>query len=434
MSYGLVIGITFGVILVLIFLRLPIYSSLGVGGAVGIFLSRGMIGITQLPMSLTGQLVNFVMVAVPLFILMGEVLSKTGIGKDIYEVMYKWTSGIPGGLAIASIVAAAVFGAMSGVSIAAVAVIGVMAIPEMLRHGYDRSLAAGAVAAPGALAMLIPPSLLFVLYGAVSGVSVSKLLIGGIVPGLFLAAMMILYVFIRVKRNPSLAPRIEEKFTWKERFMVLRRLWSAVIVILFVIGSMYSGLATATEAAAFGALGAFLVAGFAYKALNWKTLKEILSATSRTTGAVLMIAANAFIFSQFLVLTRVPELLSQSLTQLNWAPSMVMLLVIIVFIVLGMFMDGASFVLVTTPIILPTVIALGYSPLWYGIILVMKTEMAVIMPPIGLNLYTLKSAVPQLNMDEIIRGCLPYVVIEFAALLLFLFVPGLALWLPGLMK
>jgi len=268
MSYGLVIGITFGVILVLIFLRLPIYSSLGVGGAVGIFLSRGMIGITQLPMSLTGQLVNFVMVAVPLFILMGEVLSKTGIGKDIYEVMYKWTSGIPGGLAIASIVAAAVFGAMSGVSIAAVAVIGVMAIPEMLRHGYDRSLAAGAVAAPGALAMLIPPSLLFVLYGAVSGVPVNKLLIGGIVPGVFLAVLMALYVFIRVKRNPPLAPLIEDKVTWKERFMVLRRLWSALIVILFVIGSMYSGLATATEAAAFGALGAFLVAGFAYKALE----------------------------------------------------------------------------------------------------------------------------------------------------------------------
>ena len=351
-----------------------------------------------------------------------------------YEVMHKWTSGIPGGLAIASIVAATIFGAMSGVSIAAVAVIGVMAIPEMLRHGYDRSLAAGAVAAPGALAMLIPPSLLFVLYGAVSGVSVNKLLIGGIVPGLFLAALMALYVFIKVKRTPSLAPRIEEKVTWQERFMVLRRLWSALIVILFVIVSMYSGLATATEAAAFGALGAFLVAGFAYKALNWKTLKEILNATSRTTGAVLMIAANAFIFSQFLVYTKVPELLSLSLTHLNWPPSMVMLLVIIVFIIFGMFIDGASFVLITTPIILPTVIALGYSPLWYGIILVMKTEMAVIIPPIGLNLYTLKSAVPQLNMEEIIRGSLPYIVIEFAALLLFLFVPAFALWLPGLMK
>ena len=434
MSNELIIAITFLLLLGLILIKCPIFISLGLAGFIGIYLCAGVTGLMQAPFSIMQQLHNFVLVAVPLYILMGEVLFITGIGEELFEVANKWFGNIPGGLAMASIFAAAIFGAMSGISIAGVAVIGVMAVPEMLKRKYNKSLAAGAVASSGALAMLIPPSLLFILYAAVSEVPVNKLFIGGIVPGLFLVIAMMSYVYVSVIRNPDLAPRMKEKVAWKERFFVLKRLWTALLLILAVLGTIYTGVCTATEAAAVGALGSFLIAIFIYKTLRWRSLRQILAATSRTTAAVLLIAACAFIFSQFIVYTRVPDLVAHFCLSLQWSPVWIVILIMVIFIIVGMFVDGGTLILVTTPIILPTIIALGYDPLWYGIVIVLKTEMAVIMPPIGLNLYTLKSIVPDLNMSEIMRGVLPYIALEFIVLLIFIFIPQLALWLPGQMK
>lgn len=420
-------------VLALIFLGAPIFLALGFSGLVGIFLIRGPIGLFQLPAAIFGQLNEFVLVAVPLFILMGEVLFVTGIGSDLYEFLSKWLNRVPGGLAIASIFACAIFGAMCGVSIAGVATIGVMAIPEMLRRGYDKSLAAGSVTAAGALAMLIPPSLLFIIYGAMARVSVGKLFIGGIIPGIILATFMALYVIIRVLKNPSLAPQEFVQVTWGERFAPLKKLWSVVVLIFLVLGTIYTGVCTPTESGAIGSVGAFLVAILGYRAINRKTLRSILFASTRTTGTILIILGSAMCFSNYMTLVGIPEAISEWAVGLELPGLGVFFIFMIMLMILGMFVDGASVIIVTTPILLPAIVELGFDPLWYGIILVINLEMAVITPPVGLNLYTLKSVTEDVSMGEILRGTMPYVALEFGALIFFILVPQLSMWLPSTM-
>ena len=434
MTTTTIVVIVFFLVLFLIFLGCPVFASLGISAAVGIFLIRGFVGLAQLPSTMFGQLSSFILIAVPLYLLMGDVLFKTGIGADLYNVFSKWFNRVPGGLAMASVFSCAVFGAMCGISIAGVATIGVMAIPEMLKRGYCPALAAGSVTSAGALAMLIPPSLLFILYGAMAEVSLDKLFVGGIIPGFVLALMMCIYIAIRVLINPKLAPSFSTQITWKEKFQPLAKLWPAILLIVSVLGSIYAGIATPTEAGAFGAAGAYLIAIFVYKTFSMKMFYETLMAAARTTGAICIIVACAMVFSRFMNLARVPEHLSQFLVSLN-APNWAIMFIIMVFLlILGMFIDGASMVLVTTPILLPIVVAAGYDPLWYGIVFVLNLEMAVITPPVGLNLYTLKSVTDEVSMSEIIRGTLPYVGVEFACLMLFVFFPQLALWLPSTMK
>lgn len=434
MSPDSIIALSFCLLLGLMVFRVPIFLGLGVAGIVGIYLVRGAVGVTQAPLSFIAQVGNFTLVAVPLYILLGEILFTTGIGPDLFEAAHRWLYRVPGGLAVASIFAAAVFGAMCGVSIAGVAVIGVIAVPEMLKRGYDPSLAAGSVTASGALAMLIPPSLLFILYASVSKASVGQLFIGGIVPGVFLAILMAMYVVIRVKLNPRLAPPPDEKFGWGERISILKRLWPPLTLILLILGSIYTGFCTPTEVAAVACVGALVIAHYPYRALNRKALQWIFQATTRTSGSILIILACAFVFSQFLLFTRVPDRVSEFCTSLPWPPWAVILFIMLIFVFLGMFIDAASITIVSTPIFLPTILALGYDPLWFGILLVMNMEMAVITPPVGLNLYTMKSIIPELALEQILRGAMPYVFIEFAALLPFVFYPELALWLPRLMK
>ncbi len=432
MSISLALAVVVAILLTLIALGAPIFVSLGLSGLTGIYLMTGTKGLFQLPASLFAQLDSFILVAIPLFILMGEVIFVTGIGRDIYYIFSKWLNRLPGGLAIASIYSCAVFGAMCGVSIAGVATIGITAIPEMLRRNYDKCLAAGAVAAAGALAVLIPPSIAFILYGAISGVSVAKLFVGGIVPGLVLATMMAIYVLIRVVRNPSLAPKEFEHVTWKERFFPLVKLWPAILLIVWVLGAIYTGICTPTEAGAMGVAGAFLIAAI-YRTLNWKTFQSALWEATRVTAAVLIILACSQTFGQFLTLIRVPETLATWCIGLQVPRIVVMLIIMGFLMILGCFISASAMIIITTPIIMPTILALGFDPLWYGILLVLNFEIAVITPPVGLNLYALKSITDEVDLGQIIKGTAPYVGIEVLCLLLFMFVPQLALWLPGTM-
>ena len=431
------VSVVLPLVIVLLFLLMglgsPIFISLGLSGVVGIYLITGIRGLFQLPASIFSQLDNFTLVAIPLFILMGEIIFITGIGKDIYNAFSKWLYKVPGGLAIASIYSCALFGAMSGVSIAGVATIGTMAVPEMLSRKYDKGLAAGSVAAAGALAVLIPPSISFILYGAISGESVGKLFIGGIVPGIVLATMMALYVYIKVWRNPSLAPRENVKVTFRDKMASLNRLWPVLLLIILVLGTIYTGIATPTEAGAIGVFGAFLIA-LIYSRLTWQTFTSSLFKATHVTVIILIILASAYTFSQFLNLVRVPEMVALWLTGLHLHRMIVMLIIMGVLIILGCLIDGASLIIVTTPILLPTITALGFNPLWYGILLVLNVEIAVITPPVGLNLYTMKGIVgDQISLGEIIRGTAPFIIVDILALLLFMFWPELTLWLPGKM-
>lgn len=432
MSASVVLVVVISVLVFLIICGSPIFISLGFSGLVGLFFTSGTRTLFQLPSSMFTQLDSFVLVAIPLFVFMGELIFISGTGSDIYSMLSSWLNRLPGGLAIASIFACAIFGAMCGLTIVGVATIGVVAYPEMTGRGYEKSLAAGAITASGALAALIPPSVTFILYGAMSGVSVAKLFIGGIIPGLGLAMMMSIYVLIRVLINPSLAPLEFKHVTWKERFSHLAKSLPAFVLIFLVLGSIYLGIVTPTESAAIGVGGAFVLTQL-YGRLNWKTFIAALSRTIRVTGAILIILACAFTFSQFLNLMRVPESVSKLAIGLGLSGIGIILIIMGFLILLGMFIDGASMIIVTTPILLPTVEALGFSPVWYGILLIITIEIAVITPPVGLNLYTFKSIAEDVSLGQVLKGTLPYVIVEICCLLLFLFIPKLALWLPDLM-
>ena len=422
-------------LLILIALGVDIFISLGFTGVLGILLFRGPDALTLAATSFFGQETTFELLALPLFVLMGNILAKSPIGSDLYTMATRWLSWLPGGLAIASIGACTVFGAVSGVSVAGVAAIGSMAVPEMLKRGYSSKIAAGSVVTAGALAMLIPPSVPFIIYSAITGESIAKLFIGGIVPGLVLAFMLSLYVLIRVIISPELAPRgADTGFTWKERWASLFKIWHTGILIILVLGSIYAGIATPTEASAIGTVGAFIIASIAYRTVNLRRTLEIFKGSMRISVAIMVIIGCAMIFGSYLNMIRVPEMLSNFLIGLHMPPVVLILAIQALLIVGGMFVDAASLIVITTPILLPLVKALGYDPLWYGIILVINLELAVVTPPVGLNLYTLKSCVPSLSLEEIIKSSIPFLVIELLCLIIFTLYPPLSLWLPNMMK
>ncbi len=421
------------VMLILLAGGFPIFMALGISGVLGLYLSKGTALLGLAATSFFGQLNSFELIALPLFILMGQALTKTPIGEDLFETASKWLTWIPGGLAIASVGACTVFGAVSGVSIAGVAAIGSLAVPQMIGRGYDRGLAAGAVVTAGALAMLIPPSVPFIIYSAVSGESVAKLFIGGIVPGLVIATLLSVSIIVRVLLNPKLALRTSvTKATWRERLISLGRIWHAALLIALVLGSIYTGFATPTEASAVGAAGAFAIAGLVYRVLDPAKIMEILRDCLRVSASILLIIGCAKIFGDYLNMVRLPQHLTQFLLELHLPDIVVLFVIMALLIVLGMFVDAVSLIVVTTPILLPLITAMGFSSLWYGIVLVINLELAVVTPPVGLNLYTLRSVCPLLSIEEIIRSSIPFVMIEIVALVLFTLFPALSLWLPEL--
>jgi tripartite ATP-independent transporter DctM subunit len=431
MSDGLAVTLAIVLLGVLLTLRAPIFVALGASGMLGLYLINGLTGLEQIPISLVDQLQNFSLIAAPMYILMGEILSVSGLGRDLFRAAHHVLGRMPGSLGASAIGASTVFGAMSGVSISSVAVVGRMSVPEMLNRGYKPSFASGSVTASGALAMLIPPSLMFILYSSVTGVSISKLFAGGVVPGLILSTMMITYVVVSAKIRPSLAPAPTERFTWGMRLRAVARVAPALVLILLVLGSMYTGLATPTEAAAVGALGALFVVGVFYRGLSWARLRHIVMATTQVSGAVLAIVGSAYIFTQMLVVVRVPELVTSFVAGLAMPPYLVMVGVMLIMVFLGCLVDAASLLLVVTPILVPAMSGLGFDPLWLGVLIVVNLEMAVITPPVGLNLYTMKSVVPDLDLGEIFRGIMPYLLIEATLLAVMIAVPGIATWLPS---
>lgn len=433
MSPVILSTVAFVTIIALIFIGCPIFIALGFIGLLGIYLISGIPGLSQAPQVMFGSVFSFPLVAAPLFIIMGETIFRAGIGGDLYEAFSRWMNRVPGGLAMATIIANVIFGAMCGVSIVAVVTIGLMAIPEMLKRGYDKGLAAGSVCAAGAISMLIPPSLLLILYGTVASVSVAKLFAGGILPGIVMGLAMIIYVLIRVSKNPSLAPRPVETITWGMRFKPMAKLWPALILILAVLGTIYSGICTPTESGAIGALVALLLARFYYHKLPWKTFQDIFTASGRSIGSLICLVGGAMLFTTFLNTLRFPEWVADTVVAAGLTPWSFIIVIMLLLVVLGCFIDGASMVLVTTPILLPSLIVMGFDPLWYGVVLVANINIAVITPPVGLNLYALGSVTKDVSMTDILKGTLPYVVVEFACLAIFIALPQIVTFIPSTM-
>ncbi|MBU2026003.1 MAG: TRAP transporter large permease subunit [Proteobacteria bacterium] len=412
----------------------PIFASLGLAGTVGILLLKGPDGLQAIPTVMYDRLRSFVLVAVPLFILMGQVIFFSGMGKDLYTLGSRWLSRLPGGLAMGSVAACTIFGAMCGVSVAGAATIGSFAIPEMLQRGYDKRLATGSVAAAGALALLIPPSVGFIIYGEIADVSVGMLFIGGIVPGIVLAMMMCMYIGLRAWLCPEMAPPAKEIVTWKLRLESIRKVWPGLLLIFSVLGTIYLGIATPTQAAAIGFLVSLLIAHFVYRSLNRRTFVNVARSTMLTTGMILIIFVSAMFFGYVLTLLKLPDHIMEFIGATGWPAWLTLTVIMGMIILLGCFVDAVSVITIGAPLLLPTIEMLGYSPLWFGIVMGITLEMAVITPPVGLNLYTIKGiAPPDVSLNDIIMGALPFVAVEVVCLALFVAFPALALWLPQTM-
>jgi C4-dicarboxylate transporter DctM subunit len=379
-----------------------------------------------------GKVNSFALVAVPLFIFMAEMILVSAAAKDAFEALDKWLSALPAGLAIASQVACTLFAAVCGASTATTAVIGGMAVPEMVDRGYDKRLATGSIAAGGALGVLIPPSILLIIYGIIAEQSIGQLFIGGIIPGILLMMLRVAYFITRVSIDPMMAPR-EKHVTWTERFRVLWKILPLLALAIFMFGALYSGIATPSEVAGVGCFASLLIAA-AYRRIEWGLVKEAFEKTARTTCFVIWILVAAASFGYVLSFLNVPQNLVNWALSLDVSPYVILIAVNLLLFVLGCIMDPAAIIMVTVPMLAPLMQSLGFDLIWFGVMFVVNMELAEITPPLGLNLYIMKAvAPPGITLNDIIIGSIPFMILDIIGLIFVIIWPQLILWLPSTM-
>ncbi|MDR1934393.1 MAG: TRAP transporter large permease [Candidatus Accumulibacter sp.] len=422
------IATTLIVVVVLIGLSIPIAAALGVTALIldplysMLPLTRGMGDVAW------GTSTEFLLVAIPLFILLGEVLLRAGFAESMYGAMSLWLSWLPGGLMHANIGASTLFAATSGSSVATAATVGTVAIPQIKRFGYNESLFLGSIAAGGSLGILIPPSINLVIYGVLTNASVPKLYLAGIIPGFALAAMFMLAVVIICLVKPLYGgQRIVGN--WNERLRSLRHLLPPVGIFLMVVGSIYLGLATPTEAAALGVFGALILAA-CFRRLTLPMLREALEGTMRSSVLIMLIVVAAAFLNFVMAAIGLTTALTEAIKNLGLSPGWMLVVVIVFYVLLGTFMETLSMMIVTIPVIAPLMFSLGYDPIWFGIVVIILIETVLITPPVGLNLFVVQSLRKSGSMNSLIIGALPFVVMLFLMLALLAFFPDLALWLP----
>lgn len=418
---------------VLIFLGLPVAFCFLVINLVGAMLFLGgEVGLTQVARSSISSIANFSLTPIPLFILMGEVLFHTGLAVRVIDGVERLIKQVPGRLAVVAVVAGTVFSAISGSTIATTAMLGGLMVPMMISRGYHPTMATGPIMAIGAVDMLIPPSALTVLLGSLSGISISKLLIGGIVPGLLLSAAFITYIVVRVKLNPTLAP--SSVFTKYEGWDRWRPLFQYVIPLIsifaVVVISMTAGWATPTESAAIGALFTMALA-LAYRALTFRNLSQALLGTAAISGMILFIIFGAVTFSQILSFSGASDGIVELITSQGLPPLAIVAAMMLVLVFLGIFVDQVSMMMITLPIFMPLIQKFGVDPVWFGVMFLICMQLGLLLPPHGLLLMTMKGvAPPEVTMAHVFRAVVPYVFMSLLMLGLVFCVPGIALWLP----
>src|SRR5262245_43217073 len=413
--------------------RAPVAVVLGIIGIVGTAVFVSTAALQQIANIAYTQSSNFVLVVVPLFVLMGEALASTGIGNDLFRAAHMWLRRIPGALAVATVFACAVFAAVCGSSPVTAATIGSMAVPEMIKRGYDKSLALGTAAAGGTLGILIPPSVPMIIYGVLTETSIGDLFIAGILPGIMMAFLFSLTVVLKVLWRPELAPPLIERTPWPDGLRALGAVTPVLALSVLVIGSIYTGAATPTEAGAVGAAGAILIAA-AMGYLRLASLNRMLDATVRTTAMFLLLFVGGLFASFALTRLGVPQGMSTFLTSLDVAPWVIIVLINLLLLVLGMFLDPTSILVIIVPIFFKAVVALGYHPVWFGVMVTIQIEIAAITPPVGFNLFVLKSVVPGVEMADVVRGSLIFIIPLLTGIALLMAFPQIALFLPSLMK
>jgi len=417
----------------LLFLGMPIAFALMLVGFAGVtYLASAGAALPMVARTVYEVSSYFPYTVIPLFIIMGGFAGSSGMTKDLYNSFDKWFRRLPGGLSIATIGACAGFAAVSGSSVATAAAMGTVALPEMKRFNYHPKLATGSVAAGGTLGFLIPPSIGFIVYGMLTEQSIGKLLVAGIFPGLFLAFAYIVIVILMVKMDPSLAPTIPGSVSWKEKFSSLLGVWEPLAVFFLVMGGIYGGFFTLTEAGAIGATILFIVA-IIKRRLNRQNFVVALQEATRISVMVLFLVASANVFSYFLALSTIPMKVAEWAAALTVSPYLIHTIILVIFLFLGCFLDAISMMVLTMPVIYPIILALGFDPIWFGVIAVLMMEAGLITPPMGLNIFTVAGVAKDIPVETIFRGVTPFLFAIFAIVVLITIFPGIALFLPSMM-
>ncbi|MBI2000997.1 MAG: TRAP transporter large permease subunit [candidate division NC10 bacterium] len=435
MDILLLTPLLFGFMLLLLFLGLPIVFALGGSAVILGLITQGPSSLLLATTAILNNIRTIVLIAVPLFIFMGNLLKVSGLAEDLYSAAEKWIGGVRGGLAVGTVLICTIFAACTGVSGAATVTLGLIAVPSMLKRGYDRKLALGCVMGGGALGQLIPPSLLFILYGFLANESVGRLFASGFVPGLILSGLFIAYILLACHLKGSLGPAtpLEDRGNWKEKVASLRSIIMPSLLIVAVLGSIFSGLATPTEAAAVGALGALVILVINGR-LTWPNLKEALYGTFSLTAMVMWIVVGATVFTTIFTIAGGSELVKSLLLEITIAPIWIVVVMQLTLFVLGCFIDPTGILMLTVPIYVPVVKALGFDTVWFGALFVLNMEMAFLTPPYGVNLFYIRGITPpEIPTTDIYRSALAFVGVQATALILVLLFPQLALWLPNLL-
>ncbi len=433
-----IIGILGITIMILMFLtRMPVAFVMAIVGFVGFStMITHNAGLALLSRNVYDVFGSYDLTTIPLFILMGQLGFNSGISKRLYDVGYKFMGSTRGGLAMATVSACTAFGAVCGSSPATAATMATVGLPEMKRYNYDDELATGSVASGGGIGMIMPPSVVLIIYGILTEQSIGQLFVAGIFPAILVTILFIIAIYIKCRINPEQGPP-GKKFTWTEKFKALLGLGETLAVFTLVIGGIFIGLFTPTEAAAIGAFG-ILVIAIIRKQISWAGFVKSMMETLRTSCMVMMLIAGAVIFGKFLAVTRIPFEIAGWVSELQLAPFLVMAVVIMIYFIGGCFMDALAFVTLTVPIFFPVVMELGYDPIWFGIIIVMVTEMGVITPPVGINVYVVygvaKNVLGQeIPLEKIFKGIFPFLIAVIVGVIILIIFPKIILFLPQLM-
>jgi tripartite ATP-independent transporter DctM subunit len=433
MEVWLVTILLFGSLILTLLLGLPLAFSFGGIAIVFSFLLWGPQTLSLIPITAFENTTNYILLAVPLFVFMANILEHSGIAEGLYEMMHKWMGRLSGGLAIGTVVICAIFAAMAGISGVATITMGLIALPSMMKKGYSKHLAVGSVAAGGTLGILIPPSIIMILYAFLTEESVGKLFVAGIIPGIIITFLFIIYIAIRCVISPELGPVIEEEVSFKEKLISLKSVVLPIGLIVLVLGVIYSGICTPTEAAGVGAVGA-MVCAMIHRNLNWEVIKKSLERTLILTCMMMWILIGATCFTQLYTALGAPDMLNAMISGLDVSRWVILAIMMMVFFILGMFMDPAGIIMICTPVFIPVIKMLGFDPIWFGILFVICMEMGYITPPFGFNLFYMKAIVPKgVSMVDIYRSIIPFVLLEIVGLIIVILFPELATWLPAQM-
>ena len=416
-------------IIFLLVIGMPVAFTLSVAGILGIIQFVDVSFLSQVPVIAYKTLDSYVLTSVPLYILMSQIMLTGRVGSGLFELGSKWMGHLPGGLGIATIFACAIFAAISGSSVATAVTIGAMAIPEMLKRGYDRKLVVGSVAAGGTLGILIPPSIPMILYGTITDESVGKLFMSGVVPGALLTVLFICYIVFASWDKPR-----EPRSSHAEKMKSLREnIWGLFLPVI-IIGGIYTGIFTPTEAAAVGTVYTLAITFFVYRSVTIQDMPAILRATIKTSCMIFSIMIGAMLFGYILTILQVPQALMRLVTEGDLNRWIVMLGINIMLLILGCVLETVSIILITLPMLYPIIKALGFDPIWFNVVLLINMELALITPPVGMNLFVIKGISEDSSIQDIIAGAAPFAAIMVFEILLLCFVPEIATWLPSVLK